>query len=403
MFNFFLDFYINTIINKSYFFILKMLRSLELESWIDNERIIPWLITSESIIQAEFEGKKKKHTEKDNLSTRIACILEWTWQTRLASAWNWIIEQLSKQIKPFIEQWLPIELLSAWWARKDKCDWSQQILDIAELTMLSTLSVLNTAIKGIYSPWLKFIIINEDVWDKYLFSDSVEDIWQQVDTYTRQLITLAKVFECVSWSSIIPINESELLKQSWLTWSDFIWYCDDLLPIFLRYIQDSDSLWYASPEDWEKLESYKELKKLWWLWVIPQEMRDFYYSRIQLIHWNDRQIWQRNLAQMFAAILKRRQLWITNFSINEEKISPIRMSFATPTPWMPTRSWRIFLRTIPRDINSSRMPYWVWNWVLTEKNWEFRPQIISRYSDRNTTNNAIKINWFGYIEANIIS
>lgn len=352
-------------------------------------------------LEMVFSQKLARTTKNDPISNRIAHILEWSKQTKLVSYWEDILATLSSQIHPYTLNNEPIQILSAWWAKKDKCE-NEQYLDTAELSMFLMLYTINKIVKQIYTPWVKFIIINEDLWDKYLFRHYVNDLDTKIWAYTNNLKILSEGLREVHENSITSINESSILSEKNIHSDAFVEQCNSYIPFFLRYLKESDTLM----ENWwngiSNLDSYKELEKLWWIGNIPFEMREYYYQRLDNMYWCDLDGKQLCLAEMFSSALSRKYFSITKTDLNWTGLDPLRMSFAAPSPWMPTKNGRLFFRCIPKNIYSWCIPYWTWNGVL-KKNWnDIYPKILSRYNPVDIQENLIEIdNVTTPIQANI--
>lgn len=353
-------------------------------------------------LELVFSQKVAKTTKKDALSTRIAHILEWSKQTKLVSYSEDIIDILSSQIYPYTLNHEPIQILSAWWAKKDKCE-NEQYLDIAELSMFFMLSTINKIVKQIYNPWIKFIIINEDLWDRYLFKNQVSDLDVKIWAYTNNLRMLTEWLNEVHDNGIITINESFILWDKNIKPEAFFEQCHRYTPLFLKYLKESDILIDRWSNELSSLDSYKELEKLWWIGNIPVEMRRYYYERLDNIYWCDLDWKQNCLAEMFSSALSRKYFSITQCDMNWTGINPLRMSFAAPSPWMPTKNGRLFFRCIPKNIYSWCIPYWAWDGVL-KRDWNIiHPKILSRYIPVDVQQNLIEIdNIRTPIQANIL-
>ena len=290
--------------------------------------------------QAIGESFRKNDNRNGSLAERITKRLIGTKQMKLCAVQD---EQvIVNQVQQFVEKEEPIFLASAGGAMKDKSD--EQVPDVAEMMAITTLIELGDAVSEIYSPGISVTLVQEDLGDKYL--DIKNSI--RVDAYTTRFQRLVE--SCCS--NIKAVNESALLGMSLL---DFYNQADYYKPLFYSYLKDDDK------------DSFQQLNKLGWLGEIPQEMREYYYERARLMGLDPIE----NLSRMFSSVFTRAK--------RKPFSNSIRFSFAAPTPGMPTRGGRIFMRTIPRSICSQGIPYWSADGFLADAGDVYYPVIASRH------------------------
>lgn len=351
-----------------------MLDSLEIRHELEGGDVITkhdGLREAQSVAQDSFRMADKPNGRDVSVAERVARRLIGTKQTKLASVDSDSFHHITEQVRQFTDRDLPVPLTTAAGAMKDKAETlDAQRPDVVELMALSTLHGMQSAVSAVYSPGIKVQLIEEDTGDKYL-NNSNETIAGFVDTYSSRFEQLIASIPATR-AFILPVRESALLTKSGINSTlDFGREAEPYREAFLDYLVDTDNL---VESEWENTPSFERLQEFGWLGVIPQEMREFYYDRAALIYETDN--YQRhvdNLARFFAAVLLRKKSGVTSdasqFGEEYEGVDaqPIRFSYATPTPGMPTRGGRIFLRAMPRKICSKGIPYWCADGVMVER------------------------------------
>ncbi len=340
----------------------------------DGERTTehPGLLETVRLMRDSFAGADKSASNTTPLAERIVHRMIGTKQTKLAGVDEASFNLLVAQVQPFVERDVPIPMTTATGAMKDKSRYLEgQGPDVAELMALSMMHALGGAVREVYSPGVRMQMVLEDLGDVYLNAD-VPGTAELVTVYTQRLTTLIRTLECLS-GVVLPVKESALLGDRPEAASEgFAAAADRYRNLFQAYLAESDEC----PEDgWTKLASYQQLVHEGWLGTIPQEMRDFYYERSALIHeTRDADRHRDNLARLFAAVLARKKSGIIQQTASIDPAyaempgaQPVRFSFAAPTPGMPTRAGRVFLRPMPRSICSKGIPFWCADGVLVSR------------------------------------
>lgn len=294
------------------------------------------------------------------LYERVTRRLIGTKQIKLASITEESIRHIANQVQLFVNAGSPIELTTSTGAKKDKVSLPQdEQPDVAELMTLLTIKAIHHAIQEIYPPGIHLHISQEDRGDLYLF-ETMPEIEKHVRRYTEKFKELVDVLD--TRGVITTSKESEEFQEVGIhTQEDFVKAAQVCENLFVDYLNESDQ---KEPASWESLPSYQRLVAAGWKGIITPELRTYNYQRSSLIHnhkISEREKSIKHLARMFAAVLLRKQK-----NIHGHTIEPIRISFAAPTPGMPTKHGRIFLRAVPRKISGSGIPYWCGEGVMAE-------------------------------------
>jgi len=337
------------------------------------------LVQTEQIMRDSFANADTEHSAP--MEVRIARRLVGTKQVKLAGVSEASLAAIADQVRQFVAADMPVPIIAASGAKKDKAGTLEgQSPDIAELTSLTMLASMNDAVRAVYSPGIKAQIIHEDRGDVYLNGDDPETPGF-VERYMHKLDTLVEAFACLQ-GVVFMARESDLLRRANInSQEDFEREAEQYFQVFLAYLRETDPL---DDSQWGTTESAKQLGGIGWIGGIPREMRDFYYERARLIYrTNDPGRLTRNLARMFAGVLLRKKSQVIGRMetidpeyARLEGASAVRCSFAPPSPGMPTRHGRFFLRPKPEKVCTKGIPYWAADGVMVQRHAGSRKGIL---------------------------
>lgn len=363
-----------------------MLDSLSLTHELEGGELLPtnganevYDCMMESCISAD-----KQNGHPIPLVERIVKRLIGTQQNRLANLDEESIQSLKNQVQGFVHTNSPILFTTSSGSRKYRAETMDiNKPDVAELCSLAMLFAIHKAVSQVYSPGARFQIIQEDSGGKFLNQGNERVPEEFMDIYALQLETLVSTIACLK-GVIVPVRESSLLQKKGVTsQQEFDSSAREYYFLFLQYLLESDKLLES---EWGKLESFQNLKDAGWLGLIPIEMREYYYQRVASIYRANRALEKcSGLARLFAAVLLRKKHNITAdidaIAPEGQTADPIRFSFAAPTPGMPTKGGRIFLRGVPKKYCGNGIPYWAGHGVVLKKEdmrHEYYPAIRNR-------------------------
>jgi len=244
-----------------------------------------------------------------------------------------------------IEDGIPIPILVPMGPKKPVPDAG---VDVAEVCALKTLAALRRRILTRYDKGVHFYFREEDVTGWYLEGD-VPNIREHIEKYISGFEGLVKALGYDSFMT--PFRESEL--------TDLQAYVDrssKMEPLLKSYIEETDQ---AGLDNFEQLQSYKDLVTNGWQGSVPLEQREFYRNRYSFLY-PDRtpQEIDAMMVRYLATTLARYQLHAA--FPPEIANGHFQLNFAPPVPGSPKSlsTTRVYWRPLPISIHKSATPFW---------------------------------------------
>lgn len=235
---------------------------------------------------------------------------------------------------------LPIPFMVPWGSEKP--DGSS--IDIAELSALRVLRMLNERISAHYKPGAVFNIRIEDTSAPYTLMDDPNEARRNAYNYTTEMQILNHLLGVDTVINMVP--ESSLTTEA-----AFNKQADELLPIF------TEALWAFGQGEVARAQAM--LADIGWSGGLNVQLIDHYVRRYNKLYptatYGEQLI---RVARYFATSLTRKKLglrgddpaWGGHF---------VELSFAAPVPsTVAIFDKRVYYRTIPGEFTMSHMPPW---------------------------------------------
>jgi hypothetical protein len=174
---------------------------------------------------------------------------------------------ICSNIKEQIKKGLPIQIVSAWGAKKTIIGVDQRV-DIAEYFTLLQYLTIAKEIQDIYPPGVQYNIFVGDAYYEYLYGRN-----QDVYRYLSDLEDLVNVFDvkCFKLFSLEKFHQKDC---------GLITQCNSNYEALYRYWVESSAV---LEDEWIKLESYKNLCQNGWVGIISSAMREHYLKRLNIL------------------------------------------------------------------------------------------------------------------------
>jgi hypothetical protein len=255
-------------------------------------------------------------------------------------------------IETKIEQLLPIPILVPWGSIKS--DFSGSV-DVAEVSAIGQLLRVAHTVKQYYAPGVEIVVRVEDTSGLGLFKmeASYSEIHNNSFEYSRSMDYLVRL------AAGEDVNMKVVKESQMPNATKFSETVENLVPFFLKYLEDTDTMEDITLASVTPLGSYEALRINGWKGIISREQRDYYYNSYRKLYpWNEAQI-RRRLAMYFAGSLTRHQLNMTGKLPHWEN-SFIQAAFLQSIPGVPKgyNSNYVFYRTIPLEDGRTHMPPW---------------------------------------------
>lgn len=258
-----------------------------------------------------------------------------------------VFEDILKVIKDAIHKRLPIPVLVPWGGRKAVV--GQQV-DIAEISALKQLALVNEMVRQVYHPGLQYSIRVEDLNALWLYrNDSypLEDIlYYEVEHYCTCLESFI--------SLLLPDAQIALESKTMnrLTYTLKAAAISRLIYHYLK-ISDRDLLAAKKSKEWEHLVA------IGWKGDIPKEQRDYYRDRYRNLCNADNEQANKMLADYLAGSKARYDLGGRG-NPKSDVNGFIQINFAHPVPGAPEGFFNTTLhyRTIPLSQGRTHIAPW---------------------------------------------
>lgn len=248
-------------------------------------------------------------------------------------------------VRKSVENGSPIPILCPWGSKKCGNDRS---IDVAELSGLKTLLSLQERVSKYYAPGLDVRLRLEDVGGFYLFRDEGNEARTAGVKYVADFEALVRI---LGLRFIETVKESQMMTEE-----EYTALCDHIFLKMLVYIQETDQFGF---DNFNQLQSWKDLVAEGWTGEIPSEQRNFYRCRYAKIYGSDVDTQSRKLAEYMAGSLARYRLNATGIRENWGK-NFIQLNFAPPAPGSPRGivERRVYYRTIHMNYTRDHLPPW---------------------------------------------
>lgn len=220
-------------------------------------------------------------------------------------------------------------------------------IDIAELSALKMLACLNKRVKEYFPPGITVRVRLEDSTGYYL-EEGVDGLHDTIERYIRDFSVIVKI---LGYDFIEPVREQTLMTEKQLRGA-----ADQILPILMEYLQDSE---HIDEGEWEELGSWQRLSETGWQGLIPREMREYYHRRYTNLFPQYGETERLTVtAKYMAGTLARYQLNATG--VVDSWPGFFQVNFAPPVPGIPKSmiSTRLYYRTVPLKHSKRHMPFW---------------------------------------------
>lgn len=249
------------------------------------------------------------------------------------------------RIRYWVEQGLPIAVLSPWGSRKA----GHAGIDVAELAALRQLQGLQERVSRHYAPGLAIHLGIEDMGGWYLWADDARALAES-KTYVEDFSKLVRILDL---PYITPVVESALVP-----YADFERAANDYMKPLMELLLAQEA--GVSPQGPEITEALGALHTLGWTGTIPDEQRAFYMGQYTSLypektHFERLKTLAAYLAQSAARYKVGAKVkdpaWLGKF---------VQINFPLPVPGVPDAlgAARLYYRTLPARYARSHMPPW---------------------------------------------
>jgi len=282
----------------------------------------------------------------------------------------------------------PIKILVPWGSEKPA---HRQIVDVAEVCGLKTISAINERVKQFHEPGISVRIRIEDASAPHLFHDDPAQAWFDAQMYTNSFVGLIHVLGLGGFIEHRP--ESRYIEPD-----EFSDQADKYVEILKDYLLATNA---GAKEDAATIAiTWDALLVAGWKGPIPQEQRQHYYDVYRKLYGDSDQAATERLARYFAGSLARYKLKIVgNEGWEDDHLS---VSFQAPIPGEPKNrvSTRLYYRTVPESISTTHIVPWrAKGYLSIQGDGSIRPRLTSWSDNRNYHRCATKMSGHGIGDA----
>ena len=251
---------------------------------------------------------------------------------------------IRQHIMAMMEHDEPIRFLAPWGSEKPA---HSQIVDVAEVAALKTMSSLSARVKEVYSPGIQIRLRIEDATAPNLFHLDREQARADAALYVSSFERLIKVLD------LAPIVTA-VKETSMITEGEFEKEFEKIYSIMLDYLIRSEDMIEAAMDE---LPAYEALVALGWKGIIPIEQREHYRGVYQRLYDMDSKRATAMLARYLSQALARNRLKMLG---NLDWTDFLGLTFVAPVPGEPKgrTARRVYYRTLPENLSSLHMPAW---------------------------------------------
>lgn len=254
---------------------------------------------------------------------------------------------IRKTLSKAIELGHPIPVLTGWGGRKAKFSNS---VDIAEVSAINQLNILNENIKKYFSPGLMVNIRVEDTNANWVYRSDPAANNPAVERYSSDFQKLVTILQ--DGNFINPIRESNLMdEKEYFTRSEHL---ADLFTIVLTYQKAFPN---AKAED---IPAFQALKDEGWQGLIPAEQKEYYISRYRSLYPElNESDYLKMIADYFAGAKVRYDM-----NGRAAPVTPvgshIQITFVPTVPGAPIALFgnAVYWRTVPASQGRTHIPPW---------------------------------------------
>jgi hypothetical protein len=254
------------------------------------------------------------------------------------------VDGMRTRIFEFVKRNMPVEAQMLWSPKKHWILGAESAVDLAELAAFQTLTSIDSAVRCVYRAGMCFVIDLEDI--EFLFMEGqTEEIVTAHDSYAFGMRSLINALGLNGLFTLRRMSERAKDMEELRRWREQMAENYEALK---AYWHDSE----RSPElSWEKLGTFREIRRLGWRGTIPPEMRAYYMSRLEKVtNTSDREKADMVLRNLAGILFHHQFDLLRGFG----KLSPIKLSFVRSADGAPAEllHGRVDLRFAPRKLCS---------------------------------------------------
>ena len=257
-----------------------------------------------------------------------------------------VYDEVKRRVTYKVNRNEPIEVSCAWGALKTN-NMFGNCPDLAELLAVQQYCAINRMVKERYSPGVKFNLFLGDSYYEYLYGET-----EEVEKYCKHLEKMVE-----KYNEIITYRLSVMIKKKQLE------QCENNYKILKQYYMESDCV---CEEEFEQLESYKQLIDIGWVGNISPAMRAFYLKRMQGLYPNEnRDFWIDKIIHFFAyGLMISQNDLMGRRNIDRSTIDSCLLR--VPPPDLPRKLYsnRLRMRIAPVKICKHSAPPWTVNCII---------------------------------------
>lgn len=277
-----------------------------------------------------------------------------------------VYDEVKRRVTYKVNRNEPIEVSCAWGALKTNKMFGN-CPDLAELLTVQQYSAINRMIKERYSPGVKFNLFLGDFYYEYLYGET-----EEVEKYCRKLEKMVK-----KYNEIIIHRLSTMVKEKEIK------ECKSNYKILKQYYMESDRV---CEEEYERLESYRQLVNIGWVGNISPAMREFYMKRMQGLYPNEnRDFWIDKIIHFFAyGLMISQNDLMGRRSIDRSTIDACLLR--VPPPDLPRKLYsnRVRMRIAPVKICKHSAPPWTVSCIILEDDLgDLRIKLVNHWAEYN--------------------
>ena len=295
----------------------------------------------------------------------------------------------------------PVTLVTVWGTSRDPKNPEKNFAEMADASAFFMLKAAADRIKATHTPgaWIRIFV--EDVACLWLDTENhnnpieVGKVKAEMDKYFQTQVKLFHLLtKAVGGMPIELVQESELLRRMGYPCENMIKDCQELRPLFLQYLNESDDLiakhlqkngyenwteanvhygtreyeelWRPCSEKLMQLDSFKAVRANGWDGPITPDMREFYRAknaRLKPEIANDPVALNDAIAKYFSSTLRKATLGTAYFGLPFPD-TLIRIPLVPLANGRPAQFERLVpLRSIPKDTCKGAAPECVAPWL----------------------------------------
>ena len=296
-----------------------------------------------------------------------------------------VVETVCKNIRKNIDNNEPVQVVSAWGAKKTFLNSAQEV-DLAEYYAMLQYSAIAEEIKEIYSPGVQYNIFLGDAYYDYIYGAD-----KKVSEYCMRMDALAKIVnpKCLKIFFLSSVHKEK---------TDLFLQCDINFALLKDYWEESEN---NNEREWAELKYYKVLCEHGWMGAIPTSMRNHYLKRLDKIFPNFSQEEKiLSILKFFAYGLMIAQNDIYGRK-DQSRCSADFCLLRIPPPGMPKELHgnRLRKRIIPAKFTKKTAPPWTIAGGLAhdQSDNSYKPMLIT-FDETNQKKRTVSLDLFDRFE-----